>query len=122
MANEHERKQDPTTESDISKAQSQQQPPQTESGQPREAGQFETGQQERREFDQEQSGSPDAGQQGGTLAQQRTDIEGAALGSPKTGDAESGFVGSKGKQDTSSELVDEQKLKKSDQDSPESRE
>jgi hypothetical protein len=42
------------------------------------------------------------------LAQQRTDVEGAARGTPESGEAESGFVGSKGDQDTSSELVDEE--------------
>lgn len=99
MANEQDRKQDPATESDITKAQSQQQPPQAEAGQQPETGEFETGQ---------QSETPDEGLQGDTLAQQRTDIEGAAGGTPERGEAESGFVGSKGEKDTSSELVDEQ--------------
>ena len=99
MADEQERKQDPATESDISKAQSQQQPPQSEAGQQPETGEFEAGQ---------QSETPDEGLQGDTLAQQRTDIEGAASGTPESGEAESGFVGSKGEKDTSSELVDEQ--------------
>jgi hypothetical protein len=110
MANEQERKQDPATESDISKAQSQQQP-QAEAGQrpeTGEAGQFETGQEGRQEFAQDQGGSPDEGLQGDTLAQQRTDIEGAARETPEGGETESGFVGSKGEQDTSSELVDEE--------------
>ncbi len=87
MANEQDRKQDPATESDISKAQAAQQPPQAESGQ------FETGQE---------------GPQGDTLAEQRTDVEGAARTTPETGEEESGFVSSKGEKDTSSELVDEQ--------------
>ena len=102
MANEQERNQDPATESDISKAQSAQKPPQAE------AGQFETGQEGRKEFAQDEGGTTDEGLQGDTLAQQRTDIEGAAPRTPESGEAESGFVGSKGEKDTSSELVDEQ--------------
>jgi hypothetical protein len=112
MADEQDRKQDPATETDISKAQSQQQPPQAEKGQQPETGeqrgQFETGQQKQPEFDQERSDSPDEGLQGDTKSEQRTDIEGAAGQAPEKGEAESGFVGSKGEQDTSSELVDEQ--------------
>ena len=108
MANEQER--NPGSEqTDMSKAQSQQQP-QGQSGQQREtgeAGQFETSQEGRQEFSQDQGGSPDEGSQGDTLAQQRTDVEGAARGTPESGEAESGFVGSKGEQDSSSELVDE---------------
>ena len=69
------------------------------------AGLFQQG---REEFSQDKGGSPDAGLQGDTLSQQRTDIEGAAGGTPESGEAESGFVGSKGQQDTSSELVDEE--------------
>lgn len=102
MANEQDRKQDPATEADISKAQSAQQPPQAAQQQP------ETGQEGRQEFAQDQDRSPDEGLQGDTLAQQRTDIEGAARETPERGEAESGFVGSKGEKDTSSELVDEQ--------------
>ena len=108
MANEQDRKQDPATETDITKSQSQQQPPQAEADKQREAGQFETGQQGQPELGQQESEAPDEGLQGDTLAQQRTDIEGAAKGTPESGEAESGFVGSKGEQDTSSELVDEQ--------------
>jgi hypothetical protein len=103
MANEQDRKQDPAAETDISKAQSAQQPPEAEAGQ-----QPETGEQGQQEFAQDQGGSPDEGLQGDTLAQQRTDIEGAARETPESGEAESGFVGSKGEKDTSSELVDEQ--------------
>ena len=109
MANEQERK-DPTAESDISKSKSQQQP-QGQSGQQREtgeSGEFETSEEGRQEFAQEKGGSPDEGSQGDTLAQQRTDVEGAARGTPESGEAESRFVGSKGEQDTSSELVDEE--------------
>jgi len=101
MANEQERKQDPAAESDISKAQSQQQPQ-------AESGQFETGQEGRQEFSQDKGGAPDEGTQGDTLAQQRTDIEGESRQTPETGEAESGFVGSKGEQDSSTELVDEE--------------
>ena len=114
MANEQERKQDPASVSDISKAQSQQQPPQTQSGQ-----QPETGQQGREELGQDKAGSPDEGLKGEALAQQRTDIEGAAGETPERGEAESGFVGSKGEQDTSSELVDEEDEEKGGQRAPE---
>ena len=119
MANE--RDQNPTTgsESDISKSQSQQQPPNQASQQQGEAGQregqFETGQQDNAELSgdqaatgQQQSGSPDAGMQGDTLAQQRTDVEGASLSGSEGGQTSSGFVGSQGKQDSSSELVEEE--------------
>lgn len=109
MANEQERKQDPAAESDISKAQSQQQP-QGQAGQRSEtgeAGQFETDQEGRQEFAQDGSGSPDEGLQGDTLTQRQTDVEGESGQTPERSEAESGFVGSKGEQDTSSELVDE---------------
>ena len=117
MANEQNR--NPGSEqSDISKSQSQQQPlgqsgQQPESGQ--QSGQFETGQEGREEFSsdqsatgQSQSGSPDLGTQGDTLTQQRTDVEGGSLGESESDEAESGFVGSQGQQDTSSELIDEE--------------
>ena len=107
MANEQDRKQDPATESDISKAQSQQQP-QGQAGQQREPGQFETGQRDQQQFGQQQGGSPDEGLQSDTLSEQRTDIEGEARQSPERGEAESGFVGSKGQRDRSSELIDEE--------------
>jgi len=92
----------PTTGTDISKAQSQQQPPQQAKQQPEpgEQRQFETGEAE--------AGQPDQGLQGDTLSQQRTDVEGASLKSEATGEAESGFVGAEGQQDTSSELIDEE--------------
>jgi hypothetical protein len=121
MANEQERKQSPA-ESDITKSQSQQQP-QAETRQQREtgeqAGQFETGQQGRQELAQGQGGSPDEGLQGDTLARQRTDIEGAARETPERGETESGFVGSKGEKDTSSEMVDKQRFDKDGQGAPE---
>ncbi len=130
MANEQ--KPNPATgqESDISKAQSQQQPAaqagqRPESGEQR--GQFETGQQPGAELTgdqaatgQAQSGAgPDEGLQGETATQQRTDIEGASLQSSEEGEPESGFVGSKGERDTSSELVDEQSFDKDGQGAPE---
>ena len=98
--------QQPTTgtESDISKAQLQQQPPQQAKQQP------ETGQ-------EAQAGQPDAGLQGETLAEQRTDIEGASLGKEK-GEAESGFVGSEGHQDTSSELVEDEEFDEGGESAP----
>ena len=113
--------QNPTTgsESDISKSQSQQQPP-NQASQDRETGeqrgQFETGQQagsersgDRAATGQSQGGSgPDQGLQGDTLTQQRTDIEGGSLGSEASGEAGSGFVGAQGQEDTSSELIDEE--------------
>lgn len=130
-----ERNQNPTTgsESDISKAQSQQQPPnqarQQEGERGQQSDQFETGQQDNAELTgdqaatgQAQPGSgPDEGLQGDTLAQQRTDIEGGSLGSQEGGEAESGFVGSKGRQDSSSELVNEEdeKFSKDGQGAPE---
>jgi hypothetical protein len=88
--------QDPTTgtEKDISKAQAEQRP--------------QTGQQGQREFAQDQEGPTDEALQGETLAEQRTDIEGSSLQSPEKGEAESGFVGAEGKQDTSGELVEDE--------------
>lgn len=115
-----ERNQNPTTgsESDISKSQSQQQPNQAnqqsgERGQ--QQGQFETGQQgnealtgDQAATGQAQSGSPDAGMQGDTLTRQRADVEGSSLGSQESGEGGSGFVGSQGQRDRSSELIDEE--------------
>ena len=113
MANEQ--KPNPATgqESDISKSQAQQQPA-AQAGQQaptaEQAGQFETSQQgQQAEFAQDKSAaSPDLGQQDDTLAQQRTDIEGGSLESEDEDEAGTGFVGSKGKSDTSSELIDEE--------------
>ena len=125
MANEQDKNPSTGTESDISKSQSQQQP-QGQAGQQSESrersGQFETGQQGREEFAQDQSASPDEGQQGETLAQQRTDVEGASRGTPESGEAESGFVGSEGKKDTSSELVEDQEFDKGGQGAPDTAE
>ena len=125
MANEQDKNPSTGTESDISKSQSQQQP-QGQAGQQSEtgerSGQFETGQEEPQEFAQDESGSPDEGMQGDTLAQQRTDIEGASRGTPESGEAESGFVGSEGKKDTSSELVEDQDFEKGGQGAPDTAE
>ena len=115
-------KQNPTTgsQTDISKAQSQQQPPNQarqdqETGQ--QSGQFETGSESgaERTGDQAQTGQDqsgfgaDEGLQGDTLAQQRTDIEGGSQsGGGETGQAGSGFVGAQGQQDSSSQLIDEE--------------
>lgn len=123
--------QNPSTgsQSDISKSQSQQQP--TGQGQDREPSgesrQFETGSQSDSERSgdqaqtgqsqtgQSQSGSPDEGLQGDTQTQQRTDVEGAGQSESGgvqsgefSGESGSGFVGSQGQQDSSSELVDEE--------------
>jgi len=120
MANQDNQNPNTGSESDISKSQSQQQPPNQASQQQPErgerSGQFETGQQGNEEqtgdqaaTGQAQSGaSPDAGLQGDTLAQQRSDIEGSSLGSPQGGQGDAGFVGSEGQTDTSAELVEEE--------------
>ena len=112
MANEQDNNPTKGAESDISKAQSQQQPP----NQARQAGQFERGEQSGSDLTGDQAATgqaetgagPDEGLQGDTLAQQRTDVEGGSLASQETGQAGSGFVGSKGQQDSSSELIDEE--------------
>lgn len=112
----HEDKRNPTTgtESDISKAQSPQQP----TSQAKQ--QTETGQQGQQQFDQDRAASaPDEGLQGETLAQQRTDIEGTSQGSPERAEEEGGFVGSESDADSSSELVEDQDLAKGGQGAPE---
>jgi hypothetical protein len=128
MANEQ--KPDPATaqESDVSKAQSAQQPTQKAGQQPEtgeQRGQFETGQQAGAEqtgdqaaTGQAQAGQADEGLQGETATQQRTDIEGASLQSER-GEAESGFVGAEGQADTSSELVEDEDFEKDGQGAPE---
>lgn len=118
MANEQDK--NPTTgaQSDISKAQSQQQPPnQASQGQETgdQRGQFETGRRAGSEQTGDQaatgeaqtSANPDEGLQGETATQQRTDIEGGSLGSA-SGEPGSGFVGAQGQQDRSSELIQEE--------------
>jgi len=110
MANEQDKNPTTGTESDISKAQSQQQPPNQASQQQGGTGQGgaeQTGDQAA--TGQAPSGSaPDEGLQGDTLAQQRTDIEGGSLASRASGEGQSGFVGADGQQDTSSELVEDE--------------
>jgi hypothetical protein len=117
-------------ESDVSKAQAVQQPPQQASQQSEtgeQSSQFETSEQAGAEqtgdqaaTGQAQAGSADEGLQGDTLAQQRTDIEGASLQSER-GEAESGFVGAEGQADTSSELVEDEDFKKDGQGAPEAK-
>lgn len=129
MANEQNRNPGNTPESDISKAQSQQQPPQQASQQQGEtgqqSGQFETRGDAALTGDQAATGQaradagPDEGLQGETTTRQRTDIEGASLGSKERGNADSGFVGSQGGEDSSSELVKGQEFKKDGQGVPE---
>ena len=124
MANEQDRNQNPTTgsESDISKAQSQQQPPaQANQNKETTGEQVEPGQQgDEAASGQAQAGAgPDEGLQGETATEQRTDVEGASLGSQERGEAESGFVGSQGREDTSSELVEDQEFEKDGQGAPE---
>lgn len=124
MANEQDKNPTTGTQSDISKAQSQQQPPnqasqqQSETGQ--QSGQFETSQQggapqtgDQAATGQAQSGqapgsAPDEGLQRDTLTQQRSDIEGGSLASQASGEAGSSFVGAEGQQDTSSELIEDE--------------
>ena len=110
MANDQDNQKPTTgTESDISKSQSAQQPAQAQQDEKKsgEPGQFETGQAP------EQTDKAAEGQQD-TLAQERTDVEGSSLGSER-GEAASGFVGSEGKTDTSSELVEDEDAEKDDQ-------
>ena len=116
MANEQDRNATPGTESDMSKAQSQQQPPQ-QAKQPPETGE----QRGELESGQPDAGLPDEGLQGETATQQRTDVEGASLQSETKGEAESGFVGAEGQKDSSSELIKEkdEDLAKGGQGAPE---
>lgn len=103
------------TQSDISKAQSQQQPP-NQASQQRGTDQQDNPQfSEAEQFDSEQ---PDQGLQGDTLAEKRTDVEGASFAKEK-GEAESGFVGAEGQQDTSSELVEEDEFDEGGESAPE---
>ena len=120
MPNQDNQNPNTSSESDISKSPSQQQPPnqasqqQPEKGQ--QSGQFETGQQDTAEqtgdqaaTGQAQSGAgPDEGLQGDTLSQQRSDVEGSSLGSPQRGQGDAGFVGSEGQTDTSAELIEDE--------------
>ena len=116
MANEQDNNPTTGTESDVSKAQSQQQPPQ-QAKQPPETGE----QRGEPETGQSEAGQPDEGLQGETATQQRTDVEGASLTSETKGEAESGFVGAEGQQDSSSELIkqEDEDLAKGGQRAPE---
>ena len=108
--------QNPSTgsESDVSKSQSQQQPT---AGQDRQ--QQPNAEQSRDEAatGQQQSGqsTDQAGQSstaqsgfGETATQQRSDVEGSSIDQQPTSEPESGFVGSEGQADTSSELVEDE--------------
>ena len=120
MANQDNQNPNTGSESDISKSQSQQQPPNQANQQQPEKGQqsdqFETGRQDNAEqtgdqaaTGQAQSGTgPDEGLQGDTLSQQRTDVEGGSFDSQQRGEREPGFVGSEGQTDTSAELVEDE--------------
>ena len=112
MADEQDRKPDPTTEteSDISKAQSQQQP----------QGQADPQTGETRETGQDLNSEADRGQQAETLTDKRTDVEGASLESAERGEAESGFVGAEGKKDTSSELIEDEEFEEGGEGAPDS--
>lgn len=114
MANEQDKNPTTGTESDISKAQSQQQPPQQARQQP-ETGPSETaGEGAELSGDQAATGQaqtgagPDEGLQGETTTQQRTDIEGGSLASEASGETQAGFVGAQGQQDSSGELIEEE--------------
>jgi hypothetical protein len=101
MANEQDKTPATGQESDISKAQATQQPTDRQGQQP------ETGEQRQpAEFDQDRSDQSGEALEGETATRQDTDIEGASQ-LPEKGQAESGFVGSQGQQDSSSELIDE---------------
>ena len=92
-------KKNPTTaeETDISKAQSAQQP--------------------QAEVDQA-SDKADEGLQGEALTEQRTDIEGASQLPKERADEESGFIGTEGERDTSAELVENEDLDEDDEFKP----
>jgi len=101
MANEQDKNPATGQESDISKAQATQQPTDRRGHQP------ETGEQRQpAELDQDRPGQSDEAIEGETATRQDTDIEGTSQ-PPEKGEAESGFVGSQGQQDSSSELIDE---------------
>ena len=107
---------DAGSESDISKSQAGQQPAsgqqsdQSTIGSEQTGDQAATGQAQSGQFDQNQSGQSTAGQSGfgETATQQRSDVEGSSIGQQPTSGSESGFVGSEGSTDTSSELVEDE--------------
>ena len=113
------------SESDISKSQSGQQPASGQqsdratTGSEQTGDQAATGQAQSGQLDQSQSGQTQSGQAqsgqaadqagfGETATQQRSDVEGSSFDKQPTGEAESGFVGSEGSTDTSSELVEDE--------------
>ena len=100
MANEQDKNPATGQESDISKSQATQQPTDQQKQQPETGGQRQPA-----ELDQNRSDQSDEALEGETATRQDTDIEGASQ-LPEKGEAESGFVGSQGNQDSSSELVD----------------
>ena len=127
-------------ETDISKSQAGQQPTaenrQSQSGQGQSFGQSETGQGGQSWQSETSEGSPQdqsggygeqqSGQAGygntdqaDTTTQQRSDVEGASAQAPEKGEAESGFIGTEGSSDTSSELVEDQDYAKDGQGAPE---
>ena len=109
------------SESDISKSQAQQQPPTSQDRQPSK-GQGQSGSEQSQDNASSRPDQPGSSQSGfgETATQQRSDVEGSSLGKEPTSEAESGFVGSEGKTDTSSKLVEdeEQKFRKDGQGAP----
>ena len=107
---ENRENQNPSTgsESDISKSQSQQQQPTGSQGRQQQPNAEQSG--DEAATGQSQPDQASAGQAGfgETATQQRSDVEGSSLGQQPTGEAESGFVGSEGQSDTSSELVEDE--------------
>jgi hypothetical protein len=94
------------SESDISKSQSQQQPS-TSQDQKRPPNADQSDDQAATGQDQSAQAANQAGF-GETATQQRSDVEGSSIDKQPTGEAESGFVGSEGETDTSSELVEDE--------------
>ena len=119
------------SESDISKSQSGQQPAsgqqsdRSTEGSEQSGDQAATGQAQSGQFGQDQGGEASTGQAGfgETATQQRSDVEGSSMGQQPAGGSQSGFVGSEGSTDTSSELVqdedEDQSFRKDGQGAPE---
>ena len=107
---EERKDQDPSTgsESDISKSQSQQQSS-TSPDRQQSTSQDQSDPQSQ-DNAASQPDQPSAAQSGfgETATQQRSDVEGSSLDKKPTDEAEGGFVGSEGKTDTSSELVEDE--------------
>jgi hypothetical protein len=118
---ENRENQNPSTgaESDISKSQSQQQPATSQDCEPKKSDAEKSGD-EAASSQPDQSNTAQSGL-GETATEQRSDVEGSSPGKKPTDEAESGFVGSEGETDTSSELVEEkdQKFRKDGQGAPE---